>query len=258
MPIDVLRSFEALGLPIAEAWGMSETAGATIANPPDAIRAGTCGTAAAGRRDRARAPTASCWCAARRSCAATATTRRRPREAIDADGWLRTGDVAHVADGYVAIVDRKKELIVTAGGKNISPANIETRLVAASPLIGHAAAIGDRRAYVTALIVLDPDVAVEFATEHGLDDASVTALSTHPEVRSAIAAAVEAANAGLGRVERVKRFAILPAEWRPGGDELTPTLKLKRRAIALRYAAEIEELYSSGSGRFSPGQEPVR
>jgi long-subunit acyl-CoA synthetase (AMP-forming) len=256
MPIDVLRDFEALGLPIAEAWGMSETSGAATANPPGDIRAGTCGTPLAGVEiDLApdgelllRGPTV--MRGYRDDPEATA-------QAFDADGWLRTGDVAHVADGYVAIVDRKKELIVTAGGKNLSPANIESRLEAASPLIGHAAAIGDRRPYVTALIALDPDAAVDFATAHGLDDASVTALATHPEVRSRIAAAVEAANDGLGRVERVKRFAILPTEWRPGGDELTPTLKLKRRAIALRYAAEIEELYS-GSGRFSPGQNPVR
>ena len=257
MPIDVLRWFEALGLPIAEAWGMSETAGAATANPPGAIRAGTCGTALAGVELAladdgellVRGPTV--MRGYRHEPAAT-------ERAIDADGWLHTGDVAHVADGYVAIVDRKKELIVTAGGKNLSPANIESRLEAASPLIGHVAAIGDRRPYVTALLVLDPDAAVELATELGLDDASVAALSTHPEVRSVIAAAVAAANAELGRVERVKRFAILPAEWRPGGDELTPTLKLKRRAIALRYAAEIDELYSSGSGRVSPGHAPVR
>ena len=179
-------------------------------------------------------------------------------EAFVADGWLRTGDIAHVADRYVSIVDRKKELIVTAGGKNISPANVESRIEAGSLLIAHATAVGDRRPYVAALIALDPDAAVDFAAEHGIDDASVTALSTHPEVRAAVRAAVEAANAGLSRVERVKRFAILPHEWLPGGEELTPTLKLKRRAIATRYAAEIDALYSSGSETRSPGHEPVR
>ena len=129
--------------------------------------------------------------------------------------------------------------------------------MAASPLIAHAAAIGDRRAYVTALIALDPDAAVDFATEHGLDDASVTALAPTPRCARRSRPRWRRPTPA-SRVERVKRFAILPAEWRPGGDELTPTLKLKRRAIALRYAAEIEELYSSGSGRFSPGQAPVR
>jgi long-chain acyl-CoA synthetase len=256
MPVDVLRYFEALGLPIAEAWGMSETAGAATANPPRAIRAGTCGTPLRGVEVEladdgellVRGPTV------------TRGYRDEPEAtaaAIDADGWLHTGDVAHIEDGYVAIVDRKKELIVTAGGKNLSPANVEGGIEAASPLVAHVVAVGDRRPYVAALVVLDPEAAVDFATEHGLDDASVTALSAHPEVRARIAAAVEAANQGLSRVERVKRFAILPDEWHAGGEELTPTLKLKRRAIALRYAEAIEALYS-GSGRFSPGQDPVR
>jgi len=243
MPIDVLRYFEALGLPIAEAWGMSETAGAATANPPAAIRAGTCGTPlpgveidlAADGELLVRGPTL--MRGYRDDPEATA-------EAMDDDGWLRTGDVAHVADGYVSIVDRKKELIVTAGGKNLSPANIEARLEAASPLIAHAAAIGDRRPYVAALVVLDPDAAVDFAAEHGIDDASVTALATHSEVRSAIRAAVEEANRRLSRVERIKRFAVLPYEWRAGGEELTPTLKLKRREIAVRYASEIDALYA--------------
>ena len=236
---------------------MSETAGASTGNPPGSIRLGTCGTPFSGvELDLAadgellvRGPTV--MRGYRHDPEATA-------EAIDADGWLHTGDIAHVADGYVSIVDRKKELIITAGGKNIAPANVEMRIEAGSLLIAHAAAVGDRRRYVAALIALDPDAAVDFAAAHGIDDASVTALSTHPEVRSEIRRAVEAANAGLSRVERVKRFAILPHEWMPGGDELTPTLKLKRRAIATRYAAEIDELYSGGSGRVSPGHEPVR
>ncbi len=256
MPIDVLGYFEALGLPIAEAWGMSETAGASIGNPPGAIRAGTCGTPfpgleldlAADGELLVRGPML--MRGYRDDPEATA-------EALGDDGWLRTGDIAHVDDGYVSIVDRKKELIVTAGGKNLSPVNIESRIEAGSLLIAHAVAVGDRRAYVAALIVLDPDAAVDFAAEHGIDDASVMALATHPEVRTEVHAAIEAANAGLSRVERVKRFAILPAEWRPGGGELTPTLKLRRREIALRYAGEIDELYL-GSGRVSPGHEPVR
>ena len=256
MPIDVLRYFEALGLPISEGWGMSETAGASTGSPPDAIRLGTCGTPlpgveldlAADGEILVRGPTV--MRGYRDDPGATA-------EAFAADGWMRTGDIAHIEDNYVSIVDRKKELIVTAGGKNVSPANIEMRVEAASLLIAHAAAVGDRRPYVAALIVLDPDVAVDFAAEHGIDDASVRALATHPEVRAAVHAAVEAANAGLSRAERVKRFTILPVEWLPGGEELTPTVKLRRRAIATRYAGEIDELYS-GSGRVSPGHEPVR
>jgi long-chain acyl-CoA synthetase len=257
MPIDVLRYFEALGLPITEAWGMSETCGATAGNPPGGIRAGTCGTALPGVELSladdgellVRGPTV------------MRGYRGEPEateQVIDAEGWLHTGDVAHLEDGYVSIVDRKKELIITAGGKNLPPANIEARLEAASPLIAHAVAIGDRRPYVVALVVLDPDAGVDFAAEHGIDDASVAALAARPEMRAAVRAAVEAANRRLSRVERIKQFAIVPHEWRAGGEELTPTLKLKRRAIAMRYAPEIDALYSSGSGRRSPGQEPVR
>jgi long-chain acyl-CoA synthetase len=258
MPIDVLRYFDALGLPIAEAWGMSEIAGAGTANPPGAIRHGTCGTALPGVELRlardgellVRGPIV--MRGYRGDPAATAA-------AIDDEGWLHTGDVAHIDDdGYVSIVDRKKELIISAGGKNMSPANIESALVGSSPLIAHAVAIGDRRPYVVALVVLDPDAAVDFAAEHGIDDASVTALSGEPALQQAIHAAVEAANTRLSRVERIKHFAVLPEEWHAGDEQLTPTLKLKRRAVGLRYAAEIDALYASGSGRFSPGHAPVR
>jgi long-chain acyl-CoA synthetase len=258
MPIDVLRYFDALGLPIAEAWGMSELAGAGTANPLGAIRQGTCGTALAGveigltddRELLVRGPIL--MRGYRGDPSATAAV-------IDDEGWLHTGDVAHIDDdGYVTIVDRKKELIISAGGKNMSPANIEAGLVGSSPLIAHAVAVGDRRPYVGALVVLDPDAAVDFAAEHGIDDASVAALSGEPELLRAIEAAVGATNERLSRVERIKRFAVLPEEWRAGGEQLTPTLKLRRRAIGLRYAAEIDALYSSGSGRFSPGHAPVR
>jgi long-chain acyl-CoA synthetase len=258
MPIDVLRYFDALGLPIAEAWGMSELAGAGTANPLGAIRQGTCGTALAGveigltddRELLVRGPIL--MRGYRGDPSATAAV-------IDDEGWLHTGDVAHIDDdGYVTIVDRKKELIISAGGKNMSPANIEAGLVGSSPLIAHAVAVGDRRPYVGALVVLDPDAAVDFAAEHGIDDASVAALSGEPELLRAIEAAVGATNERLSRVERIKRFAVLPEEWRASGEQLTPTLKLRRRAIGLRYAAEIDALYSSGSGRFSPGHAPVR
>jgi long-subunit acyl-CoA synthetase (AMP-forming) len=159
----------------------------------------------------------------------------RTAEALDADGWLHSGDIAAIdGDGYVRIVDRKKEIIINSAGKNMSPANIELKLRAASPLIAQAVCIGDRRPYNVALLVLDREV---LAKAFGGTAPSREAL------HGAIAAAVEAANAGLSRVEQIKRFAILEAEWPPGGDELTPTMKLKRRPIAAKYAADIERLY---------------
>jgi long-subunit acyl-CoA synthetase (AMP-forming) len=142
----------------------------------------------------------------------------------------------------VTITDRKKELIITSSGKNIAPTRIEG-LLKEHPLIGQAVAIGDRRPYNVALVVLDPDACGPFAAQERLPDPSPQALAVHPEVRVALAAAVEAANGHLSRVERIKRFAVLADEWLPGGDELTPTMKLKRRSIAEKYAAEIDRLY---------------
>jgi long-subunit acyl-CoA synthetase (AMP-forming) len=166
-------------------------------------------------------------------------------EAIDRDGWLHTGDVAEIdADGYVTIVDRKKELIINSGGKNMSPANIEQQLKVASPLIGQACAIGDMRPYNVALLVLDPDGAAAYAAANGLADASPAVLAANGEVRAAIAAAVAEANTHLSRVEQIKRFSVLPVDWLPDSDELTPTMKLKRRVIVKKYAADIDGLYA--------------
>jgi long-subunit acyl-CoA synthetase (AMP-forming) len=151
-------------------------------------------------------------------------------EAIDPDGWLHTGDVGVLEDdGCLRIVDRKKELIINAAGKNMSPALIEGHLKTASALIGQAMVIGDRRPYNVALLVLEPEAGAQ------ADD---------PAAIDAVGAAVEAANAKLSRVEQIKRWKLLDEEWLPGGDELTPTMKLKRKPIAAKYAAEIEALYA--------------
>jgi long-subunit acyl-CoA synthetase (AMP-forming) len=144
----------------------------------------------------------------------------------------------------VRIVDRKKELIINAAGKNMSPANIEQHLKAGSPLIGQAIAIGDRRPYNVALIVLDPDACVQFAAEHRLPDPSLAAMAIEPAVLDEVAAGVERANSHLSRVEQIKRFRVLGVDWPPAGDELTPTMKLKRKPISEKYATEIEALYS--------------
>ena len=168
-------------------------------------------------------------------------------ETIDPDGWLHTGDIAQIdPDGYVRIVDRKKELIISSGGKNMSPANIEQRLKAGSPLIGQACAIGDRRTYNVALIVLDPDAAAAHAKARGLPARSPAELADHPSIRAAVAAGVAEANSHLSRIEQIKRFAVLRVDWSPSTGELTPTLKLQRRVITEKYAAEIDALYAEG------------
>ncbi len=244
--VETLEFFLALGLPIQELWGMSETSCCATINPRDAIRVGTCGQAIPG----VTLHLAEDGELLVRGDLVMAGYRGEPEktaEAIDGDGWLHTGDVATIdGDGYMKIVDRKKELIINSGGKNMSPANIEGRLKASHPLIGQAVVVGDRRPYNVGLLVLDPDSCAAFAQEHGLPDASPVALAADPTVRTMVAAAVEAANLHLSRVEQVKRHTILAEEWLPGGDELTPTMKLKRRPIAEKYAAEIEALYEEG------------
>src|SRR3954451_3053242 len=166
------------------------------------------------------------------------------RQALDADGYLHTGDVATVdEDGYYKIVDRKKEIIINAAGKNVAPAMVENRIKAQSPIIGHAVAIGDARSYLTALIVLDEEGLNGFAARNGLSG-SFAELAADPAVRAEVERAVEAANATLARVEQVKRHRVLPMGWLPGSDEVTQTMKLKRRIINDKYATEIEALYA--------------
>ena len=165
-------------------------------------------------------------------------------ETIDEEGWAHTGDIGVMDDdGYLRIVDRKKELIITAGGKNISPANLEA-LLKQHPLVGQACVIGDRRPYVSALIVLDSEVAPVWARKAGISFTSPADLAQHPAVHAEIQKAVDECNRHVSNVEGVKRFTILPVEWTPESEELTPTLKLKRRVVAQKYAGEIEGMYS--------------
>jgi long-chain acyl-CoA synthetase len=169
--------------------------------------------------------------------------------AIDADGWLHTGDVGEIdSEGYLKIVDRKKELIITAGGKNISPANLEA-LLKQHPLVGQAAVIGDRRPYVSALIVLDLEVAPVWARKAGISFSSAAELAAHPAVRAEIEKAVDDTNRHVSNVEAIKRFTILPADWTPETEELTPTLKLKRRVITQKYGDQIEAMYARDEPR---------
>ncbi|MBV9005626.1 MAG: long-chain fatty acid--CoA ligase, partial [Solirubrobacterales bacterium] len=238
-PLEVLEFFAAIGIPICEVWGMSELTSIATLVPPDNVRLGTVGPPIPGVEIRlagdgeilARGETV------------MAGYRNQPQqtaEAMDADGWLHTGDIGELDEhGYIKIIDRKKELIINAAGKNMSPANIEQQLKQGSPLIGQAIAIGDRRPYNVALIVLDPDASVAFARRHELPDPSPAAMAGEPAALSEVSAGVERANAHLSRVEQIKRFKVLPCDWPPAGDELTPTMKLKRKPIAEKYAAEI-------------------
>jgi long-chain acyl-CoA synthetase len=232
-PPEVIEFFHALGIPLGELWGMSETTGYGAVNPPEAIRIGTVGPPAPGAEIRL----ADDGEVLIRGAFITTGYRNMPdqtSEAIDADGWLHTGDIGEFDDeGYLKLVDRKKELIISAGGKNMSPANIEAKLKASSPAIGQAIAIGDGKPYNVALLTLDPDVAPALEQQHGRE-----------ALLKEVERGVEAANDQLARVEQIKRYTLLDEEWQPGGDELTPTMKLKRKPIHAKYADEIDQLYA--------------
>ncbi len=242
-PVEVLEFFHAIGIPLSELWGMSETCGAGCVNPPERIKLGTVGPPAPGVEIRI-AEDGEVLVRGEMVMLGYRHAPEKTAEAIDAEGWLHTGDIGELdADGYLKIVDRKKELIINAAGKNMSPANIEAAIKSASPLIGQACAIGDRRPYNTALIVLDADFAPMWASNHGLEGAPLEQLAGEPAVRDAVQQAIDAANATLAKVEQIKKFTIVRGDWLPGGDELTPTMKLKRKPIAEKYAAEIEGMY---------------
>jgi long-subunit acyl-CoA synthetase (AMP-forming) len=169
-------------------------------------------------------------------------------ETIDSDGWLTTGDIAKIDDkGRVTIIDRKKELIISAAGKNMSPTNIENAMKAASSLIGQVAVLGDAKPYIVALVVLDPDAAAVRAKALGIPAAEMATLVTTPEIQEEVKDAITAGNTKLSRVEQIKRFTIVPTAWDPGGDELTPTMKLRRKPISEKYADEIGALYADPS-----------
>jgi long-chain acyl-CoA synthetase len=229
-PREVIEFFHALGIPLAELWGLSETTGAGTCNPPERIKIGTVGPPA----PDCEVKLAEDGEVLMRGPVVMPGYRNAPeqtREAMDDEGWFHTGDVGEFdEDGYLKIVDRKKELIISAAGKNMSPANIEAKIKSASPLIGQAIAIGDGRPYNVALITLDPDAKPGYDSEEAMQEE--------------VGRGVERANEQLARVEQIKKFTLLPEEWQPGGDELTPTMKLKRKPIAEKYADEIEALYA--------------
>ena len=245
--VDVIEFFQALGLPLVEGWGMTETTvGATFAPGLDRHHNGTVGVADAGVEIRI-AEDGEILVKGGNVTQGYYKEPEKTAETFDEEGWLHTGDIGSMdEDGYVRIFDRKKELIITAGGKNISPANLET-LLKQHPLVGQACAIGDRRPFVSALIVLDQEVAPVWAKQHGIEFTSTAELARRPEVVAEVQKAVDECNRHVAQVEAVRRVAILPVEWTAESEELTPTLKLKRRVVHDKYAQQIEAMYATSA-----------
>jgi long-subunit acyl-CoA synthetase (AMP-forming) len=241
-PIEVLEFFHGIGIQVGELWGLSETCGAATVNPPERIKLGTVGPPVPGIEIKL-ADDGEVLVKGDSVMPGYRNMPEKNAETITEDGWLLTGDIGEIdEDGYLKIVDRKKELIINAAGKNMSPANIESKLKLI-PLIDQAVAIGDSRKYVTALLTLDPDAAAAWAKAHGKDP-GLDGLARDDELVDQVERGVKEANQALARVEQVKRFKVLGAPWEPGGDELTPTMKLKRKPIADKYGDEIETLYA--------------
>ncbi len=241
-PPEVIEFFHAIGIPLAELWGMSETCGNGTCNPPEKVKIGTVGPPTPGTEVKL-AEDGEVLVRGRVIMAGYRNQPDKTAETIDSDGWMHTGDIGEFdEDGYLKIVDRKKEIIINAAGKNMSPANIEAKVKAAGPLIGQAVAIGDSRPFNVALVTLDPDSAPLVAKQQGIEG-DIEALASDEKMIAAVDAEMEKANEGLARVEQIKKFKIISTPWEPGGDELTPTAKLKRKPIAEKYAGEIEALY---------------
>ncbi|WP_018656499.1 AMP-dependent synthetase/ligase [Actinomadura flavalba] len=243
LPEEVARFFAGLGLKIFDAYGMTETTGAITANLSDSFKLGSVGRPF----DGVGLKLAGDGEILVRGATCTPGYLNRPQDTaalIDEDGWLHTGDIGTLDDdGFLRVVDRKKEIIITAGGENIAPSMIENMLKE-HPLVGQALAYGDRRPYVVALITLDGEVAPVWAAAHGLAGADLAALADHPLVLAEVERAVADANARLARVQQVKSWRVLPAEWTAESEELTPTLKLKRRVVHDKYTDVIDALYA--------------
>ena len=239
---ELLEWFNAIGVPLSEIYGMSESTG-PITWAPLRIKPGTVGPAIPGC-EVTLADDGEIICRGGNVFEGYLDDPVKTAEALDDEAWLHTGDIGQVDDdGYVRIVDRKKELIITAGGKNISPANLESAMKT-EPLIGQACAIGDGRPFVAALVVLDPEVAPAWAKSHGIDATSLADLATNSEVVAEVERGVNEVMQQFNNAERVKKVKVLSEEWLPDSDELTPTSKLKRRGVHAKYAAEIESLYA--------------
>jgi long-chain acyl-CoA synthetase len=244
---EIAEFFHAAGLLILEGYGLTETTAATHVNRIDRYRFGTVGLPLPGVEAKLAAD-GEVLLRGRNMMAGYHQRPEDTRETVDADGWLHSGDIGEIdADGFLRITDRKKDIIVTAGGKNIAPQNIEG-LLKSDPLISQVMVHGDKRPYCVALVTLNEEALRGFARENGLDGGPYSELTQHPRVREAVERIVDEKNRSLASYETVKRFAILPHDFTQETGELTPTLKVKRKFATQKYWDVIENLYRGGPG----------
>jgi long-chain acyl-CoA synthetase len=240
---DLVRWYLALGVPMLEVWGMTETCGASTGNPPGRIKPGSIGPAAGFNEVRIDPSTGEILVRGTNVFKGYLNLPEKTAEAIDADGWLHTGDVGVVdADGYLRITDRMKDIIITAGGKNITPSELENELKF-SPYITDAVVIGDKRPYLVAIIMIDQDNVEKFAQDREIPFSNYASLTRAPEVQELVQAEMDRVNAKFARVEQIKKFFLLDRQLSAEDEELTPTMKLKRKLVEKKYADQIEAMY---------------
>jgi long-chain acyl-CoA synthetase len=239
---EILRFFDAAGVLVLEGWGMTETSTAATISTPDDFKIGTIGKPFPGCEVRI-ADDGEILVKGPNVFQGYHKNEEATRETI-VDGWLHTGDIGEIdSDGFIKITGRKKDIIITAGGKNITPANLEAE-IKQHPLVSQCVVVGDRRPYLVALVTLDPEEAAAYVQENGLDETPAQ-LSANPDVKASIMAHVDQINQNFARVEQVKKIAILPEDLSQENGELTPTLKVKRAVVTTKRENEIEQLYSS-------------
>ncbi len=242
IPAEMLAWFRTIGVPLSEIYGLSETSG-PMTWEPYKVKPGSVGVACPGVEVKLDED-GEVMCRGGNVFRGYLNQPEKTAEVLDDEGWFRSGDIGEIDDdGYLKIVDRKKELIITAGGKNLSPSNLEAALKMI-PLVGQAIAIGDQRPFVSALVVLDPDVAPGWAAQQGIEYGSLEELAENPQVIAEIEKALPEVMAGFNNAERVKKLKVLGEEWLPDTELLTPTSKLKRRGIHSHYAETIESIYA--------------
>ena len=241
---DLIRWYLALGVPMVEGWGQTECAGGATFTPPARLRPGSIGTASPFNEVKVDGITGELLVRGPNVFMGYLNQPEKTAETVDADGWLHTGDVGSVdGDGFFRITDRMKDIIITAGGKNITPSEWENELKFC-PYITDAVVIGDKRAYLTALIMIDQDNVEKYAQDHDIPFSNYTSLTRAPEVRALIQTEIDRVNKKFARVEQVKKFDLLQEQLSAEDEELTPTMKLKRSLVQKKYAPQIDAMYA--------------
>ena len=240
---ELIKWYLALGVPMLEVWGMTETCGASTGVPATRIKPGSIGPAAAFNEVRLDPATGEILVRGPNVFMGYLNLPEKTAETIDQEGWLHTGDVGVVdEDGFFRITDRMKDIIITAGGKNITPSELENELKF-SPYITDAVVIGDKRAYLTVIIMIDQENVEKFAQDADIPFSNYASLTRAPEVQELIQKEIDRVNQKFARVEQIKKFFLLDTQLTAEDEELTPTMKLKRKLVEKKYAAQIEAMY---------------